>query len=99
MRAIPLLALASALSSRCRSRTAGSLPRAAAAAIRLRTGRGGARFSLVLLVLAVVEIVLAVGVVDLVVRIALLLGAACGLVAAVLMYLPPSNHLFAARRP
>jgi hypothetical protein len=69
------------------------------AARRLHGGRGAARFALVLLLaLAVVEVVLATGVVDLVVRLVLLLGVACGLVAAVFMYLPTANFWFAARR-
>ncbi len=70
------------------------------AALRLRAGRGSVRFLLVLLLgTSVVEVVLAVGVVDLVARLALLLGVACGVVATVLMYLPASNHWFATRRP
>jgi hypothetical protein len=70
------------------------------AGLRLRAGRGAVRYLLVLLlVAAVVEIVLAVGVVDPVARLALLLGAACGAVAAVLMYLPDANRWFASRRP
>jgi hypothetical protein len=71
-----------------------------AAGLRLRAGRGTVRYLLVLLlVAAVVEIVLAVGVVDPVARLALLLGAVCGAVAAVLMYLPEANRWFASRRP
>jgi hypothetical protein len=70
------------------------------AARRLHAGRGGARFALVLLLaVAVVEVVLAVGVVDLAVRVSLLLGVACGLVGAVFMYLPAANLWFAARSP
>jgi len=69
-----------------------------AAARRLRGGRGAARFALVLLLaLAVVEVVLATGVVGLVARLTLLLGIACGLVGAVFMYLPAANFWFAAR--
>jgi hypothetical protein len=65
---------------------------------RLHAGRGAARFALVLLLaLAVVEVVLAIGVVDLAVRLVLLLGVACGLVGAVVMYLPAANLWFAAR--
>ncbi len=72
----------------------------AGVALRLRAGRGGVRYLLVLLqAAAVVEVVLAVGVVDVFARLALLLGVACGAVAAVLMYLPPANHWFAAQRP
>jgi hypothetical protein len=68
--------------------------------LRLRAGRGAVRYLLVLLlVAAVVEVVLAVGVVDPVARAALLLGVACGAVATVLMYLPAANRWFAARRP
>jgi hypothetical protein len=37
--------------------------------------------------------------VDIVARLALLLGVACGAVAAVLMYLPAANGWFATRRP
>jgi hypothetical protein len=70
------------------------------AGLRLRAGRGAVRYLLVLLlVAAAVEIVLAVGVVDPVARLALLLGVACGAVAAVLMYLPAANGWFASRRP
>jgi hypothetical protein len=70
------------------------------AGLRLRAGRGGVRYLLVLLlVAALVEIALAVGVVDLVARLALLLGAACGAVGAVVMYLPDANRWFATRRP
>jgi hypothetical protein len=70
------------------------------AALRLRAGRGAVRYLLVLLLVgAVVEVVLAVGVVDVVARLALLLGVACGVVAAVLMYLPAANGWFATRRP
>jgi hypothetical protein len=70
-----------------------------AAARRLHGGRGAPRFALVLLLaLAVVEVVLVTGVVDLVVRLVLLLGVACGMVAAVFMYLPAANFWFAARR-
>jgi hypothetical protein len=69
-------------------------------ALRLRVGRGGVRYLLVLLLVgAVVEVVLAVGVVDVVARLALLLGVACGVVAAVLMYLPAANGWFATKRP
>jgi hypothetical protein len=68
------------------------------AARRLHAGRSAARFALVmLLALAVVEIVLAAGVVDLLVRLTLFLGIACGLVGAVCMYLPAANLWFAAR--
>jgi hypothetical protein len=71
----------------------------AGAALRMRAGHGGARFLLVLLlVVTVVEIVLAVGVVDVVARIALLLAVAFAVVGAVVMYLPPSNRWFATRR-
>jgi hypothetical protein len=67
---------------------------------RLHSGRSGARFALVLLLaVAVIEVVLAVGVVDLAVRVSLLLGVACGLVGAVFMYLPAANLWFAARSP
>lgn len=70
------------------------------AAIRLRAGGTDARYTLViLLAAAIVEVVLAVGVVDLVARLALLLGVACGLVAAVLMYLPAANRWFATKTP
>lgn len=70
------------------------------AALRLRAGRGAVRYLLVLLTAAAaVEVVLAVGVVGLFTRLALLLGVACGAVAAVLMYLPPANGWFASRRP
>jgi hypothetical protein len=70
------------------------------AARRLHAGRSGARFALVLLLaVAVVEVVLAVGVVDLAVRVSLLLGVACGLVGAVFMYVPAANLWFAARSP
>ena len=70
------------------------------AALRLRAGRAGVRYLLVLLLAAAtVEAVLAVGVVDAIARTGLLLGVACGLVAAVLMYLPPANRWFATRRP
>jgi hypothetical protein len=69
------------------------------AARRLHAGRAAARFALVLLlVVAVVEIILAIGVVGLPVRLTLLLGAACGLVGAVFMYLPASNLWFGARQ-
>jgi hypothetical protein len=69
-------------------------------ALRLRAGRAAARYVLVLLLGAsVVQVVLAVGVVDVVARLALLLAVACGLVAAVLMYLPQANRWFAAQRP
>jgi hypothetical protein len=61
---------------------------------RLRAGRG-VRFALLLLLaLAVAEAVLAVGVVDLAIRIALLLGVAVGAMASVLMYLPAANLWF-----
>jgi hypothetical protein len=53
----------------------------------------------VLLVAAVVEVVLAVGVVGLAARLALLLGVAFGVVGAVFMYLPAANRWFATRRP
>ncbi len=70
------------------------------AALRLRAGRGAVRYLLVLMLLAAgVEVVLALGVVDAVARLALLLGVACGAVAAVLMYLPAANRWFATRRP
>ena len=70
------------------------------AALRLRAGRGTVRYLLVLLLAAAtVEAVLAVGVVDVVARTALLLGVGCGTVAAVLMYLPAAGHWFATRRP
>jgi UPF0716 family protein affecting phage T7 exclusion len=66
---------------------------------RLHAGRGGPRFPLVLLLaLAVVEVVLAIGVVGLAVRLTLLLGVACGLVGTVFMYSPGANLWFAARR-
>ena len=66
---------------------------------RLHTGRSPARFALVLLLaLAVVEIVLAAGVVGFPVRLTLFLGIACGLVGAVFMYLPAANLWFAARQ-
>lgn len=69
------------------------------AGLRLRN-RGTARYLLVLLLAgAVVEAVLAVAVVDLVARLAMLTGVACGVVGAVLMYLPPANRWFATRRP
>ena len=65
----------------------------------LWAGRG-VRFVLVLLlVLAAVELVLAVGVVDLAVRLALVVGVMSGVAAAVLMYLPDANLWFAMRRP
>lgn len=65
----------------------------------MRSGRGGARFVLVLLLaLSLVEIVVTLGVVITVVGLALLLSAACGLVGTVMMYLPPSNAWFAFRR-
>jgi hypothetical protein len=71
----------------------------AAAAIRLRAGRTWARYVLVpLLAAAVLEAVLATGVVDLVARLALLLGTACGAVAVVLMFLPAANRWFATQR-
>ena len=64
---------------------------------RLRAGRG-VRFVLILLLaLAVAEAVLAIGVVDLAIRVALLLGVAVGAMAAVLMYLPTANLWFAVR--
>jgi hypothetical protein len=64
---------------------------------RLRAGRG-VRFALVLLLaLAVAEAVLAVGVVGLSIRVALVLGVAVGAMAAVLMYLPAANLWFAVR--
>jgi hypothetical protein len=64
---------------------------------RLRAGRA-VRFVLVLLLaLAVTEAVLALGVVDLAIRVALLLGVAVGAMAAVLMYLPSANLWFAVR--
>ena len=60
----------------------------------------GARFVLVLLLaLAVVELVLAVGVVGLAARLALVVGVTSGVVATVLMYLPTANLWFATRRP
>ena len=52
----------------------------------------------VLLAAAAVEVVLAGGVVDAVARTGLLLGVACGLVAAVLGYLPTANRWLATRR-
>jgi hypothetical protein len=70
------------------------------AALRLRAGRGAVRYLLVLLLAAAtVEVVLAVGVVDVLARLALLVGVGCGVAAAVLMYLPPANLWFATRRP
>jgi hypothetical protein len=70
-----------------------------AAALRMRAGRSAARHLLVvLLAAAAVEVVLAVGVVDVVARTGLLLGVACGAVAAVLAYLPAANRWFATRR-
>jgi hypothetical protein len=58
------------------------------------------RYLLVLLlVAATVEVVLAVGVVDVLARLALLVGVGCGVAASVLMYLPPAGHWFATRRP
>ena len=69
-------------------------------ALRLRAGRGAARYVLVLLLGAsVVQALLAVDVVAPVARLAILLGVACGVVAAVLMYLPAANRWFAAQRP
>ena len=69
-------------------------------ALRLRAGRGAARYVLVLLLGAsVVQAVLAVDVVAPAARLAMLLGLACGVVAAVLMYLPAANRWFAAQRP
>jgi len=70
-----------------------------AAGLRLRTGRGAMRLLLVvLLAAAAAEVVFAVGVVDVVARTGLLLGVACGFVAAVLGYLPAANRWFATRR-
>ena len=46
-----------------------------------------------------VQAVLAIGVVDPVARLAMLLGVACGAVAVVLMYLPAANRWFASQRP
>ena len=54
---------------------------------------------MLLLGASVVQAVLAVGVVDPVARLAMLLGLACGVVAMVLMYLPAANRWFAAQRP
>lgn len=69
-------------------------------ALRLRAGRGSVRYLLVLLlVVAIIEAVLALGVVDAVARLALLLGVACGSVALVFMYTPAANRWFAAQRP
>jgi hypothetical protein len=69
-------------------------------ALRLRAGRGAARYVLMLLLGAsVVQAVLAVGVVAPTARLAMLLGVAGGVVAAVLMYLPAANRWFAAQRP
>jgi hypothetical protein len=69
-------------------------------ALRLRAGRGAVRYLLVLLLAAAaVEVVLALGVVDAVARLALVLGVACGGSAAVLMYLPAANRWYATRRP
>ena len=57
----------------------------------------GVRFFLVLLLaLAVSDTVLAVGVVDLAIRVALLLGVAIGAMGAVLIYLPAANLWFGA---
>lgn len=68
-------------------------------AAAMRSGRGGARFVLVLLlVVTVVEIVLAVGVVAPVVLVVLVVAAALGVAAAVPMYLPGANRWFAIRR-
>ena len=70
------------------------------AALRLRVGRGAVRYVLVLLLAAAtVEAMLALGVVDVAARLALLGGVGCGVAAAVLMYLPPAGHWFATRRP
>lgn len=66
---------------------------------RLWAGRG-VRFLLVLLLaLATAELVLAVGVVDAAARVALVLGVAGGLGAAVLMYLPAANLWLGTRSP
>jgi hypothetical protein len=64
---------------------------------RLRAGRGVRFVLMLLLALAVAEAVLAIGVVDLAIRVALLLGVAVGAMAAVLMYLPAANLWFTVR--
>lgn len=69
------------------------------AAAAMRSGRGGARVVLALLLaVTVVEIVLALGVVPPAVVALLGAGAVLGLVAAVLMLLPAAHRWFAARR-
>lgn len=65
----------------------------------MRSGRGGARFLLVLLlVLTLVEIVLGVGVVAPAVLVQLVMVAVLGVAGAVAMYLPGANRWFAVRR-
>lgn len=69
-------------------------------AMGMRSGRGGARFALVvLLAVSVVQVLLSIGVVPDPGAAALLLGVGLGAVASVLMYLPAANLWFAARRP
>ena len=68
-------------------------------AAAMRSGRGGARFVLVLLLaLTLVEIVLGVGVVGPLVLVLLGVAAALGVAGAVAMYLPGANRWFATRR-
>jgi len=68
-------------------------------AAAMRSGRGGARFVLVLLMaVTLVEIVLAVGVVAQLVVVLLVVTAALGVAAAVQMYLPGSNRWFVMPR-
>lgn len=68
-------------------------------AATMRSGRGGARFVLVLLLgLTLVQIVLGVGVVSAAALGLLAVAAVLGVAGAVAMYLPGANRWFATRR-